>query len=201
MQTPTTPQPAPPLRRATPCITCGYNLAGLPDTSHCPECAHSIADSLSRQGKRQPLDLEPILHLLGVTLTLLACLGGLIGTALGPLHALHAALGGGAFKIEPIYFAVPITLLLGATLATRSLPVPIACRPNRLRLAGRFMAIAAGVLLAVTWWLWISQINPALLPDWIMVSFITGLSPTLVLVATICCLQWSRLRRQRRRRA
>jgi len=142
-----------------PCRSCGYELAGLPHDSRCPECATAVADSLRAEriefadpAWARRLTRGVALMAVGARLTamtmLLTC-GALLFGLLG---------GGPAFSIwlflEVALFSTALLAnVIGALIATSAEPrdrgrEPL-WSPRRCFRASAFVAIVTTVLIAL----------------------------------------------------
>lgn len=143
-----TPKSAAQPPQAIPCASCQYNLAGLPDDGQCPECAHSIGDSLrAHQAKSQPPD-EFSLSDVGYLVLILGCIGAGLTVVLGPLYVVGSGFGGRA--IFPIGFLLlpVICVIAGAWTATMH-PSDAARLPSsKQRIIARALTAAVLIIIA-----------------------------------------------------
>ncbi len=133
---PATPPPAPPL----PCIACGYDLATIPLTSNCPECATPIV----RTARGDPFTADE-LHYIRTLRT-----GAILGTAgavVWPIAAAFVLLVSvtGISRSFPatmwaIFGVLRVLVVIGFFLFTTPRPhAELANRTIRLRQSIRFL--------------------------------------------------------------
>jgi len=132
------------INRDLPCLKCQYNLRGLSPDGLCPECGHSIRDSINESHKWRPG--------LAVYVSLEILCGVLAALSLGSAHSFWVEL-----QYRPAFPTSMMPLYGPATgCAASLLGLAILLRRQRLRwavwcLAIGLIATLAGVLNPYCW--------------------------------------------------